>query len=66
MKSPPKAAKKTEDEQAEMEALVLLSSCISNMSNQYEQTCRKFEEKLNTLESNSKGLNAKFEALQRG
>ena len=43
----------------------MLSSCISNMSNQYEVTCRKFEDKLNNLESNSKNLNAKFEALQR-
>jgi len=34
------------------------------MSNQYEVTCRKFEDKLNKLESNSKTLNAKFEALQ--
>ena len=43
----------------------MLSSCISNMSNQYEATCRKFEDKLNNLETNSKSLNAKFEALQR-
>jgi outer membrane murein-binding lipoprotein Lpp len=43
----------------------MLSSCISNMSNKFEVTSRKFEDKLNHLESNSKNLNAKFEALQR-
>jgi len=55
----------TNEDADEIKALVMISSCISDMSNKYENTCRSMQSKLENLESTSKHLNMKFEQLQR-
>ena len=56
-------SKDKKEDAAEVEALIMISSCISDMSNKYEQTCRNFQDKLEGLDKTSKHLNAKFEQL---
>ena len=66
MESPMKATRLDTNEDAEeIKQLVMISSCISEMSNKYELTCRSMQNKLDNLETTSKHLNMKFEQLQR-
>ena len=48
----------------EMEALQMITSCISEMSLKYEQLGARFTQKLDQLEEKSHVLNRKFEELQ--
>ena len=55
---------KEEEEKVEMEALHMISSCISSMSVRYEQMGVKLTKKLDELETTSQRLNDKFKALE--
>lgn len=49
---------------SELEALQMITSCISEMSLKYEQLGARFTQKLDQLEAKSHTLNRKFEELQ--
>lgn len=47
----------------ELEALQMLSGCMSEISNKYDKMASRFQEKIENLESTSKHLADKFEKL---
>ena len=52
-----------QDDPAELEALQMITSCMSEMSFKYDQMGKRFQEKLESLESTSKNLSRRFEAM---
>ena len=52
------------EDPAELEALQMITSCMSEMSIKYEQMGKRFQEKLDSLEDTSKNLSRRFDALQ--
>ena len=47
----------------ELEALNMLTGCMSDISSKYDMMAMKFQEKIERLETTSKKLEDKFEAL---
>jgi hypothetical protein len=48
----------------ELEALNMLTGCMSDISIKYDRMAVKFQEKIENLESTSKNLADKFEKMQ--